>query len=410
KDHLGHTRVVVDEEENVIQETAYYPYGGIIAGLSTKNKYNYLYTGKEFIDSLGVNWYDHHARYYDPEVGRWFAIDPALQASSPYIAMGNNPMIYVDENGEFWHIVIGAAVGGLINLGIKAYQGKINSWKDGFVAFGIGAAAGAVGAATGGSAFLAAGGGAAGAGGFYAGAYAGAVGAAYSMPVQNGLNHAYFGDPLMTLEEYGKGIAFGALLGGTINGGIAKFNGRSFWNGTLNSAPQPIAPVATLEPKILKPNEIKTPMRKPESLPQTRGENLPVTEADNLPRGTFRKVDLPGERTAWVKSGKIISSGKPHGVPQHWDAMVQNADDLANSGNVVYLNKSINTALGQKIPTVGNWRPDVIGVNKNGVISITEVVSPSQTIYQIENKLLIMKQFLQKSGYNVNTTAIQPPY
>ncbi|MCY1636775.1 hypothetical protein, partial [Marinifilum sp. D737] len=31
KDHLGHTRVVVDEEENVIQETAYYPYGGIIA-------------------------------------------------------------------------------------------------------------------------------------------------------------------------------------------------------------------------------------------------------------------------------------------------------------------------------------------------------------------------------------------
>nr|WP_249414425.1 RHS repeat-associated core domain-containing protein [Marinifilum caeruleilacunae] len=104
KDHLGHTRVVVDEEENVIQETAYYPYGGIIAELSSKTKYNYLYTGKEFIDSLGINWYDHHARYYDPEVGRWFAIDPALQASSPYLAMGNNPMMMVDEDGMTWGI------------------------------------------------------------------------------------------------------------------------------------------------------------------------------------------------------------------------------------------------------------------------------------------------------------------
>ncbi len=46
KDHLGHTRVVVDEEENVIQETAYYPYGGIIADLSSKSKYNYLYPVK----------------------------------------------------------------------------------------------------------------------------------------------------------------------------------------------------------------------------------------------------------------------------------------------------------------------------------------------------------------------------
>ncbi|MCT4646771.1 MAG: hypothetical protein N4A74_17405, partial [Carboxylicivirga sp.] len=101
---MGHTRVVVDEEENVIQETAYYPYGGIIADLSTKTKYNYLYTGKEFIDSLGVNWYDHHARYYDPEVGRWFAIDPALQAASPYMAMGNSPMIYIDADGRTWKI------------------------------------------------------------------------------------------------------------------------------------------------------------------------------------------------------------------------------------------------------------------------------------------------------------------
>ncbi|WP_346728180.1 TNT domain-containing protein [Marinifilum caeruleilacunae] len=161
------------------------------------------------------------------------------------------------------------------------------------MAFGIGAVAGAVGAATGGAAFLAAGGGAAGAGGFMAGAAAGSAAAAASMPIQNGLNHLAFGDPLMTPEEYAQGIAFGALLGGSVNGGIAKLNGRSFWNGSLNSGPTTM-PAQTLEPKILKPNEIKTPMRKPESLPQTRTDNLPEP-------ATFRKVDLPGERTYWVR-------------------------------------------------------------------------------------------------------------
>ncbi|MDE5418452.1 DUF6443 domain-containing protein [Labilibaculum sp. DW002] len=103
-DHLGHTRVIVDEEENVLQETAYYPYGTPITALSSATKYNYLYTGKEFLDKFGLNWYDHHARYFDPEIGRWWAIDPALQAASPYMAMGNNPMMMVDLDGKTWNI------------------------------------------------------------------------------------------------------------------------------------------------------------------------------------------------------------------------------------------------------------------------------------------------------------------
>ncbi|MCT4646043.1 MAG: hypothetical protein N4A74_13740, partial [Carboxylicivirga sp.] len=139
KDHLGHTRVVVDEEENVIQETAYYPYGGIIADLSTKTKYNYLYTGKEFIDSLGVNWYDHHARYYDPEVGRWFAIDPALQAASPYMVMGNNPMMMIDEDGEIAFLAavgIGALIGaGSYTASVAFSDGGFDNWNWGQFAF-----------------------------------------------------------------------------------------------------------------------------------------------------------------------------------------------------------------------------------------------------------------------------------
>ncbi|MGZ2369581.1 DUF6443 domain-containing protein [Ancylomarina sp. YFZ004] len=106
-DHLGHSRVVLDEKENVVQTTAYYPYGLPITDLSSETKNNYLYTGKEFIGEFGLNWYDHHARQYDAEIGRWSAIDPALQAASPYMAMGNNPMMYVDTDGKTWGIFKG---------------------------------------------------------------------------------------------------------------------------------------------------------------------------------------------------------------------------------------------------------------------------------------------------------------
>ncbi|MGQ1908995.1 RHS repeat-associated core domain-containing protein [Marinifilum sp. RC60d5] len=74
----------------------------------------------------------HRTRYYDPEVGRWFAIDPALQAVSPYMAMGNNPMMMVDEDGElaFLAVVgIGAAISALTYTGSVAFSdGGFSNW------------------------------------------------------------------------------------------------------------------------------------------------------------------------------------------------------------------------------------------------------------------------------------------
>jgi len=75
------------------------------------------------------------------------------------------------------------------------------------------------------------GGAAGGGGGFFAGAVGGMAGAAFSSPIQSVGNHSYFGDPVMSGKEYLMGIAAGGLLGGTINGGIAAFNGKSFWTG-----------------------------------------------------------------------------------------------------------------------------------------------------------------------------------
>lgn len=118
----------------------------------------------------------------------------------------NNPLRYVDEDGEVIHIIIGGIVVGWMNLVYKSSYGQINSFTDGLMAFGIGAAAGALGEATGGVAFAAAGGAAGGIGGFLAGAAAGGAGTAVSIPVQSGGNALYFGDPFVSPKDYALGV------------------------------------------------------------------------------------------------------------------------------------------------------------------------------------------------------------
>ncbi|NJK95800.1 MAG: hypothetical protein HC905_13625 [Bacteroidales bacterium] len=69
KDHLGNTRVVIDQNKTVQQKTDYYPFGGTawIGSNSSGNKY--LYNGKELqndafdlngddINDVALDWYD----------------------------------------------------------------------------------------------------------------------------------------------------------------------------------------------------------------------------------------------------------------------------------------------------------------------------------------------------------------
>jgi len=49
----------------------------------------------------GLWWQDFHARQFDNQLGRWHVPDPAGQFVSPYIGMGNNPIMYTDPNGCF---------------------------------------------------------------------------------------------------------------------------------------------------------------------------------------------------------------------------------------------------------------------------------------------------------------------
>ncbi len=146
---------VIHNRGQLLEEKHYYPYGLSMFSLSSrahaKLQTNFGYQGKEqqsgeFYDGTGLDEYDFDARYYDPQLGRWWAQDPANQFSSPYSAMGNNPVINGDPDGKFvWALVaIGAVIGG-VSQGIK-YEMDGKNFLDGFWR---GAIVGAVGGALG---------------------------------------------------------------------------------------------------------------------------------------------------------------------------------------------------------------------------------------------------------------------
>ncbi|GAB3923585.1 hypothetical protein [Larkinella terrae] len=159
----------------------------------------------------------------DAIIGRMMQVDAYADVAgqerlSPYNGLYNSPVLVTDPDGNCPNCIaglIGAGIGGLVNLGVKAFQGKIGSFKDGLAAFGIGAAAGFVTGFTGGAA--------AGALGLstssvLGGAVAGGAGSVVGSPIQGLGNAAYFGDAYSG-GQYLTDIAIGGVVGG-VSGGI----------------------------------------------------------------------------------------------------------------------------------------------------------------------------------------------
>ena len=70
---------------------------------STNPALKYKYNGKELQDELGLNAYDYGARFYDSATSRWFSVDAFAEkyySESPYIYALNNPVLYVDPDGN----------------------------------------------------------------------------------------------------------------------------------------------------------------------------------------------------------------------------------------------------------------------------------------------------------------------
>ena len=83
-----------------------------------------------------------NSRYYDPAIGRFITPDKLstvnitpldLTDKNLYAYCDNNPLTRTDDGGEFWHIIAGGVVGGLIGAATKMFcnviENKENIWE-----------------------------------------------------------------------------------------------------------------------------------------------------------------------------------------------------------------------------------------------------------------------------------------
>jgi len=249
-DHLGSFAVITDAAGIVKQQCTFDAWG--------KRSFTYKdptlifdrgYTGHEHLDEFEL--INMNARLYDPMLGRMLSPDPYVVAPfysqdyNRYTAMRNNPLIYVDENGEWVHLVIGAVIGGVVN--VAANWKKIDSFGKGLAYFGIGAVAGAVGAGVGSgvSSALVSGGSFIGgfmgtatsySTGFFAGTLSGAASGFSSSFLTGAANMGMQGGSFFDAMGAGwdkgwKGAIGGAVAGG-ISGGIDAVKAdKNFWTG-----------------------------------------------------------------------------------------------------------------------------------------------------------------------------------
>jgi RHS repeat-associated protein len=152
-DHLGSIRVVTTASKG-IQTRYYYDAWGKQTPVSGTSITNRGYIGEEHLNDFGL--INLNARLYDPVLARFMGMDPYVQAAdftqayNRYAYGLNNPLCYVDANGELWWLipVIAAAIFATGNTVAHAIRGDINNVGDFFKYFGQGALAGfALGAA-----------------------------------------------------------------------------------------------------------------------------------------------------------------------------------------------------------------------------------------------------------------------
>ena len=243
-DVLGSVMGIIDGNGNEVFAATYDPWGKQTV---TCNSIGFRrgFTGHEMLphyDLINMN-----GRLYDPYLARFLSPDNYVQMSdfsqsfNRYSYCLNNPLKYVDPDGEFAWLAVAAFVGGAFN--VAANIDNINNAGDFLGYFGVGALAGVVGGASGGLAI--------GTGGIIGGAAAGFVGGATSgfilgagnSIVANGWNlSAAFNAGVNSMVT---GAITGAVIGGAVGGISAYKQGNNIWTG--KAKPQIYQPVIDTE-------------------------------------------------------------------------------------------------------------------------------------------------------------------
>lgn len=156
KDHLGNVRALIekgDDNEVIVQNYSdYYPFGMLMQGRTLSSMpYVFAYQGEfaEYDAENSLSYFE--ARMWDARIARWHIMDPAGQFASPYLGMGNNPIISVDPDGRIvWvPIIIGAMAGGYTGYKIGDAKGATGLRMFGYILGGaaVGGFSGHIGAA-----------------------------------------------------------------------------------------------------------------------------------------------------------------------------------------------------------------------------------------------------------------------
>ncbi len=161
RDHLGSITHILSVDGTKVAEYSYDPWGRLRnpqthetypVGNEPQLLLGRGFTGHEHLPYFGL--VNMNARLYDPLLGRFLSPDPYVQmpdftqSFNRYTYGLNNPLVYTDPDGEFWHIVVGGLFGGIVNL--AANWDNIDGFWEGLAAFGVGAGTGALTALTGG--------------------------------------------------------------------------------------------------------------------------------------------------------------------------------------------------------------------------------------------------------------------
>ena len=123
--------IIAHEHGKVVQAQDFYPFG-MAHQTHTRYENKHLYQGKEWQHELALNWFDFHARQYDPALGRFNGLDPQNQFASGYVGMGNNPGNMIDPDGQFAGALVGKFVAGMAHVMFGgALMGADASYKSG---------------------------------------------------------------------------------------------------------------------------------------------------------------------------------------------------------------------------------------------------------------------------------------
>ena len=147
-DHLGSPILAVDEDQKVIGEQLFHPFGAIARrhGIDVSRGF----TGAQREEEFGLTAFD--ARYLHEATGRFLSPDPVLlhvskppsspQALNPYAYSLNRPLTYIDPDGRWPLPIIYAAKEGATGVAIGYSVAKATDspygWKDAIRDFGIG--------------------------------------------------------------------------------------------------------------------------------------------------------------------------------------------------------------------------------------------------------------------------------